>query len=86
MIKFCTNESFADLVFSDSSEVSRAKVTVETPHGSVKMRAVSQVPVIGPEDDLAGILLQVQDLTLICLFCFIRAVACQANGFCNNVI
>ncbi|KAK9977994.1 hypothetical protein ABG768_019770 [Culter alburnus] len=42
----------------DSSEVSRAKVTVETPHGSVKMRAVSQVPVIGPEDDLTGILLQ----------------------------
>uniref|UniRef100_A0A8C1J140 Integrator complex subunit 1 n=1 Tax=Cyprinus carpio TaxID=7962 RepID=A0A8C1J140_CYPCA len=42
----------------DSSEMSRAKVTVETPHGSVKMRAVSQVPVIGPEDDLAGILLQ----------------------------
>ncbi|KAL1278477.1 hypothetical protein QQF64_025150 [Cirrhinus molitorella] len=42
----------------DSSEVSRAKVTVETPHGSVKKRAVSQVPVIGPEDDLAGILLQ----------------------------
>ncbi|KAF4115851.1 integrator complex subunit 1 [Onychostoma macrolepis] len=42
----------------DSSEVSRAMVTVETPHGSVKMRAVSQVPVIGPEDDLAGILLQ----------------------------
>uniref|UniRef100_A0A8C1WSC8 Integrator complex subunit 1 n=1 Tax=Cyprinus carpio TaxID=7962 RepID=A0A8C1WSC8_CYPCA len=42
----------------DSSEVSRAKVTVEAPHGSVKMRAVSQVPVIGPEDDLAGILLQ----------------------------
>ncbi|XP_043089819.1 integrator complex subunit 1 [Puntigrus tetrazona] len=42
----------------DSSEVSRAKVTVEMPHGSVKMRAVSQVPVIGPEDDLAGILLQ----------------------------
>uniref|UniRef100_A0A671SM89 Integrator complex subunit 1-like n=1 Tax=Sinocyclocheilus anshuiensis TaxID=1608454 RepID=A0A671SM89_9TELE len=42
----------------DSSEVSRAKVTIETPHGSVKMRAVSQVAVIGPVDDLAGILLQ----------------------------
>lgn len=42
----------------DSSEVNRAKVNVETPHGSVKMRAVSQVPVIGPEDDLAGVLLQ----------------------------
>ncbi|XP_056117655.1 integrator complex subunit 1 isoform X2 [Rhinichthys klamathensis goyatoka] len=42
----------------DSSEVNRAKVTVETPHGSVKMRAVSQVPAIGPEDDLTGILLQ----------------------------
>ncbi len=59
---------------TDSSEVSRAKVTVESPHGSVKMRAVSQVPVIGPEDDLAGILLQVQLLTLICLCCFIRGV------------
>ncbi|XP_057202445.1 integrator complex subunit 1 isoform X1 [Triplophysa rosa] len=42
----------------DSSDVSKAKVTVETPHGSVKMRAVSQVPVIGPDDDLAAILLQ----------------------------
>ncbi|XP_051995791.1 integrator complex subunit 1 [Xyrauchen texanus] len=42
----------------DSSEVSRAKVTVETPHGSVKMRGVSQVPVVGPDDDLAGVLLQ----------------------------
>ncbi|KAK7174477.1 hypothetical protein R3I93_001635 [Phoxinus phoxinus] len=42
----------------DSSEVNRAKVTVETPPGSVKMRAVSQVPAIGPEDDLTGILLK----------------------------
>ncbi|XP_065116312.1 integrator complex subunit 1 isoform X1 [Paramisgurnus dabryanus] len=42
----------------DSSELNKAKVTVETPHGSVKMRVVSQVPVIGPDDDLAGILLQ----------------------------
>ncbi|KAA0705456.1 Integrator complex subunit 1 [Triplophysa tibetana] len=42
----------------DSSDVSKAKVTVETPHGSVKMRTVSQVPVIGPDDDLAAILLQ----------------------------
>lgn len=42
----------------DSSELNKAKVTVETPHGSVKRRVVSQVPVIGPDDDLAGILLQ----------------------------
>ncbi|XP_056609182.1 integrator complex subunit 1 isoform X1 [Triplophysa dalaica] len=42
----------------DSADVSKAKVTVETPHGSVKMRTVSQVPVIGPDDDLAAILLQ----------------------------
>ncbi|XP_072532490.1 integrator complex subunit 1 isoform X2 [Salminus brasiliensis] len=42
----------------DSAEVSRAKVTVETPHGSVKMRTLGPVPVIGPEDDLAGVLLQ----------------------------
>ncbi|XP_028842567.1 integrator complex subunit 1 isoform X2 [Denticeps clupeoides] len=42
----------------DSAEVSRAKVTLETVHPSVKMRAANQVPVIGPEDDLAAIFLQ----------------------------
>ncbi|XP_045571005.1 integrator complex subunit 1 isoform X1 [Salmo salar] len=41
----------------DSTEVNRAKVTVETPSGSLKMRA-NQIPVIGPEDDLTGMLLQ----------------------------
>lgn len=44
---------------ADSTEASRVKVTVEPPHSSVKMRAVSQVPVISPEDDLTTILLQV---------------------------
>lgn len=43
---------------TDSTEVNRAKVTVETPSGSLKMRA-NQIPVIGPEDDLTGMLLQV---------------------------
>lgn len=38
--------------------MNRAKVTVETPSGSLKMRA-NQIPVIGPEDDLTGMLLQV---------------------------
>lgn len=47
--------------------MSKAQVTVETPHGSVKMRAVSQVRVIGPDDDLAAILLQVRHLILICV-------------------
>ncbi|XP_030646165.1 integrator complex subunit 1 [Chanos chanos] len=42
----------------DSAESSKAKVTVETPHSSVKMRPATQVPVIGPEDDLTAILLQ----------------------------
>ncbi|CAB1341759.1 unnamed protein product [Coregonus sp. 'balchen'] len=41
----------------DSTEVNRAKVTVETPSCSLKMRA-NQIPVIGPEDDLTGMLLQ----------------------------
>ncbi|XP_041941283.1 integrator complex subunit 1 isoform X1 [Alosa sapidissima] len=43
---------------TDAAEVSKAKVTVETPHGSVKMRTTTQLPVIGPEDDLTAILLQ----------------------------
>ncbi|MCI4392221.1 hypothetical protein PGIGA_G00143530 [Pangasianodon gigas] len=42
----------------DSAEASRVKVTVEPPHSSVKMRAVSQLPVISPEDDLTTVLLQ----------------------------
>ncbi|XP_062303542.1 integrator complex subunit 1 isoform X1 [Osmerus eperlanus] len=42
----------------DSAEVSRAKVTVETPHSSVKMRAANQMPAIGPDDDLTGMLAQ----------------------------
>uniref|UniRef100_A0A8D3DVU0 Integrator complex subunit 1 n=1 Tax=Scophthalmus maximus TaxID=52904 RepID=A0A8D3DVU0_SCOMX len=43
----------------DSAETSKAKVTVETPHSSVKMRAASQLPAVGPEDDLTGMLLQI---------------------------
>ncbi|XP_053468879.1 integrator complex subunit 1 isoform X2 [Ictalurus furcatus] len=42
----------------DSAEASRVKVTVETPHSSLKMRAVSQMPVISPDDDLTTVLLQ----------------------------
>lgn len=44
---------------ADSVETSKAKVTVEMSHGSVKMRAAAQLPVIKPDDDLTGILLQV---------------------------
>ncbi|KAL0992825.1 hypothetical protein UPYG_G00099040 [Umbra pygmaea] len=40
-----------------STEVNQAKVKVETPSGSLKMRA-NQIPVIGPDDDLTGMLLQ----------------------------
>lgn len=43
----------------DSSETSKAKVTVEMPHSSVKMRAATQLPVVGPDNDLTGMLLQV---------------------------
>lgn len=50
---------------ADSAEVSRMKVTVEPPHSSVKMRAMSQVPVISPEDDLTAVLLQVLVMSLL---------------------
>ncbi|XP_036408619.1 integrator complex subunit 1 isoform X1 [Megalops cyprinoides] len=48
----------------DSAELSRAKVTVETPPGTVKMRAANQIPAIGPEDDLTGMLLQLFPLNV----------------------
>lgn len=44
---------------TDSSETSKAKVTVEMSHSSVKMRVATQLPAISPDDDLTGILLQV---------------------------
>ncbi|CAG12235.1 unnamed protein product, partial [Tetraodon nigroviridis] len=43
----------------DSVETSKAKVTVEMSHSSLKMRAAAQLPVIGPDDDLTGILVQI---------------------------
>ncbi|XP_027898204.1 integrator complex subunit 1 isoform X1 [Xiphophorus couchianus] len=43
----------------DSLETNKAKVTVETTHSSVKMRAATQLPPVGPEDDLTGMLLQI---------------------------
>ncbi|XP_029015279.1 integrator complex subunit 1 isoform X2 [Betta splendens] len=42
----------------DSSDKSKAKVTVEMPHSSV-MRAASQLPPVRPDDDLTGMLLQI---------------------------
>lgn len=44
---------------ADSSDTSKAKVTVEMLHTSVKMRAANQLPVVGTDDDLTGMLLQV---------------------------
>ncbi|XP_054616240.1 integrator complex subunit 1 isoform X2 [Dunckerocampus dactyliophorus] len=43
----------------DAAETSKAKVTVETPHGSIKMRAAAQLPVVGPDDDLTGLILRI---------------------------
>ncbi|KPP72873.1 integrator complex subunit 1-like, partial [Scleropages formosus] len=42
----------------EGGEVSRVKVAVEAPHGTVKVRAASKIPVIGPDDDFSGLLLQ----------------------------
>lgn len=47
-------------LLTDSTEASKAKVTVEMPHSSVKMRAASQLPAVGLDDDLTGMLLQVR--------------------------
>lgn len=44
---------------TDSAETSKAKVTVEMSHSSVKMRAAGQLPAVTPEDDLTGMLIQV---------------------------
>nr|XP_015804103.2 integrator complex subunit 1 isoform X1 [Nothobranchius furzeri]XP_054596128.1 integrator complex subunit 1 isoform X1 [Nothobranchius furzeri] len=43
----------------DSPETNKAKVPLEAPHDSVKMRAATQLPAVGPEDDLTGMLLQI---------------------------
>ncbi|KAK9534706.1 hypothetical protein VZT92_007136 [Zoarces viviparus] len=43
----------------DSAETSQASVAVEAPHSSVKLRAASQLPEVGPDDDLPGMLLQI---------------------------
>ncbi|KAM7371875.1 hypothetical protein PAMP_009079 [Pampus punctatissimus] len=48
----------------DGAETSKAKVTVEMPHSSVKMRAASQLPAVGPDDDLTGMMLQIFPLNV----------------------
>ncbi|PKU34118.1 hypothetical protein llap_15580 [Limosa lapponica baueri] len=42
----------------DSAETARAKSSPENSQGQSRIRALSQVRVLGPEDDLAGIFLQ----------------------------
>eukprot|EP00079_Xenopus_tropicalis_P030398 XP_012826387.1 PREDICTED: integrator complex subunit 1 [Xenopus tropicalis] len=42
----------------DSTELIKRKASTETPQGQVRARAVTQIPVLGPEDDLAGMFLQ----------------------------
>uniref|UniRef100_A0A8C4SH98 Integrator complex subunit 1 n=1 Tax=Erpetoichthys calabaricus TaxID=27687 RepID=A0A8C4SH98_ERPCA len=39
-------------------DVSRAKIKVEPPQGPLRVRASNQIPVIGPDDDLANMFLQ----------------------------
>lgn len=42
----------------DSIDSLRPKVSMEAPQGPGRIRALTQIPVLGPEDDLAGMLLQ----------------------------
>ena len=44
---------------TDSTDGGKAKVTVETPQSSGKIRTANQRPVIEPTDDLTSVLLQV---------------------------
>nr|XP_043906794.1 integrator complex subunit 1 isoform X1 [Solea senegalensis]XP_043906795.1 integrator complex subunit 1 isoform X1 [Solea senegalensis] len=66
----------------DSADTSKVKVTVETPHSSVKMRAASQLPVVGPEDDLTGMLLQVEIVSALTVS---RVCAVNCYFYCNQV-
>lgn len=45
---------------TDSTEAPKPESSPEPPPGQGRTRAGTQVPVLGPEDDLAGIFLQVQ--------------------------
>ncbi|KAG8433017.1 hypothetical protein GDO86_017329 [Hymenochirus boettgeri] len=42
----------------DNTEIIKRKTSTETPQVPVRARAVTQIPVLGPEDDLAGMFLQ----------------------------
>ncbi|KAM8962294.1 integrator complex subunit 1 isoform 2-T2 [Pelodytes ibericus] len=42
----------------DSTDIVKRKPAQETPHGQVWSRTLTQIPVLGPEDDLAGMFLQ----------------------------
>uniref|UniRef100_A0A8C5R0A5 Integrator complex subunit 1 n=1 Tax=Leptobrachium leishanense TaxID=445787 RepID=A0A8C5R0A5_9ANUR len=42
----------------ESTETTKRKPAPETPQGQLRARALTQIPVLGPEDDLAGMFLQ----------------------------
>lgn len=48
---------------ADSTEAPKPESSPEPPPGQGRTRAGTQVPVLGPEDDLAGIFLQVPGLS-----------------------
>lgn len=50
---------FSSVPLADSAETARSKPSPENSQGQSRIRALSQVRVLGPEDDLAGIFLQV---------------------------
>lgn len=65
----------------DSAETSKAKVTVEMSHSSVKMRAATQLPAVGPDEDLTGMLLQVWLSSEILVTC---VDVCSFAATCNG--
>ncbi|KAG9476970.1 hypothetical protein GDO78_002385 [Eleutherodactylus coqui] len=52
----CLSSLFFDA--SESADVVKRKPSTEVPQGQVRPRGLTQIPVLGPEDDLAGRFLQ----------------------------
>lgn len=51
--------TFCLTLSSDSDDTPRPKTSLEAPQGQGRIRALDQIRALGPEDDLAGVLLQV---------------------------
>lgn len=75
---------YVSFFLPDSVETTKAKVTVEMSHSSVKLRAAAQLPVIGPDDDLTSILLQVHITFHLSVKCYLSVTSLLLFLFCKH--